>query len=479
MKVLSYALFFTLTLAVSTTHAQNSISEYLNPFEIGVAGGVMSYEGDVSRSALLNSKEMFASGGVFVRKHFNDRFALRGNFLVGKIAGKDLNYPDDVWRKQRLYSFSSHVSEVSAQLEWNILGNHRAYTQTSSEESEKGFRFTRYTTTFKRTALPYLFAGGGAMTTDPVTTFHAAFDSKNTSPVALNADITEGKGKKTRLGLHAGGGLNVHVAPNWVVGGELGFRTAFTDYFDGISQTANPDRKDWYLFGGLNISYRFIKTNSDTDGDGVPNKDDACPNVPGLKTSSGCPAQSQKPVVKEELPVVVQDTPKPVVPKPVVEVVKPEPVKASPPPPIEAPKEVVRTETTRPTTSVPAVSNVVLEKAEEETINYALQGVQFETSKSLLLPQSYKSLNDIVIILERHPTYQLIIEGNTDNRGNEASNEVLSQRRAEACLNYFVSKGITPDRLKAVGLGSRNPIGENKTLAGQQKNRRVEFKLLK
>jgi outer membrane protein OmpA-like peptidoglycan-associated protein len=195
-------------------------------------------------------------------------------------------------------------------------------------------------------------------------------------------------------------------------------------------------------------------------------------------------------VVKEEppvvTPVVVQETPKPVVPTP-VEVVKPEPVKASPPPPIEAPKEVVRTETSVPTPSVsvtpattyPSVSNVVLDKAEEETMNYALQGVQFETSKALLLPQSYKSLNDIVVILGKHPTYQLIIEGNTDNRGNEASNELLSQRRAEACLNYFVSKGIAPDRLKAVGLGSRNPIAENKTLAGQQKNRRVEFKLIK
>ena len=129
-QTLRYALFLTLSLVVSTTHAQNSIVEYLKPLEIGLAGGFMSYEGDVDRAALFTFKESNPSGGVFIRKHFSDHFALRGNLLVGKITGKDANFTEPAWRKQRAYSFSSPVSEVSAQLEWNILGNHRAYSQT-------------------------------------------------------------------------------------------------------------------------------------------------------------------------------------------------------------------------------------------------------------------------------------------------------------------------------------------------------------
>jgi outer membrane protein OmpA-like peptidoglycan-associated protein len=508
-QTLLYLLFFTLIVAVSTTHAQNSIAEYLKPLEIGLSGGVMSYEGDVDRAALFNFKEMHPSGGVFIRKHFSDHFALRGNFLVGKLTGKDANFSDPAWRKQRAYSFSSPVSEISGQLEWNILGNHRAYSQNSFEESENGRRFTRYTTTFKKTVLPYLFAGGGAMTTDPTPTFNAAWDNKYTPVTSMKTDVADGQGKKTRFGVYVGGGLNFHLAPNWVVGGELGLRTAFTDYFDGISKTANPDKNDWYIFGGLNISYRLIKTNNDNDGDGVLNRADDCPNVPGSKSNNGCPSQAPKvSVVKEEptpVSVVVQETPKPIEATP-VEVIKTEPIKASPPPPIEAPREEVKIETkvipppverpkeevktesvtpapvavtTTPTATYPSSSTVILDKSEEETMNYAFQGVQFETAKAIIVPQSYKTLNDIINILKRYPTYSLKIEGNTDNQGNESANKQLSQRRAEACLSYFVSKGIVAERMTAIGLGSKRPIATNNTSEGRQKNRRVEFKLLK
>jgi outer membrane protein OmpA-like peptidoglycan-associated protein len=511
-QTLLYVLFFPLMVAVSATHAQNSIAEYLKPLEIGLAGGVMSYEGDVDRAALFNFKEMHPSGGVFIRKHFSDHFALRGNLLVGKLTGKDANFTDPAWRKQRAYSFSSPVSEVSAQLEWNILGNHRAYSQTSFDEAENGRRFTRYTTTFKKTVLPYLFAGGGAMTTDPTSVFNAAWETKYGTATALKTDVADGQGKKTRFGVYAGGGLHFHFAPNWVIGGELGLRTAFTDYFDGISKTANPNRNDWYVFCGLNISYRLIKTNNDNDGDGVMNRDDACPNVPGSKSNNGCPSKAPKvSVVKEEptpAPVVVQETPKPVETTP-TEVVKTEPVKASPPPPIEAPREEVKVEpvkvmpppverpkeevktepvvvtaapvsvTTTPTTTYPSSSTIVLDKNEEETMNYAFQGVQFETAKAIIVPQSYKTLNDIVNILKKYPTYNLKIEGNTDNQGNKSANQQLSQRRAEACLGYFVSKGIAAERMTAVGLGSKRPIATNNTSEGRQKNRRVDFKLVK
>jgi outer membrane protein OmpA-like peptidoglycan-associated protein len=491
---------FLLSFAIALSMAQTAMAQSQQfsttaasrrPLEIGVAFGAMSYEGDLDRPTLANTKEINFAGGLFVRKHLGDHFAVRGNLLFGKISGKDANFTDPAWRQQRNYKFTSPVTELSGQLEWNILGNHRAYTTTALEDVENGRRYTRYTTSFKKTLLPYLFAGGGAITTNPTTNFNAAWDDTNTSAANMKTDIADGQGAKTRFGVHAGAGINAHLAPNWVLGAELGFRTAFTDYFDGISATANAKKNDWYLFGGLNLAYRLSNNNNkDTDGDGIPDKLDACPNAAGKTENHGCPVQADKvSVVKTEPPVIV--TPvvieatkvvekatevvvnQPVVKtaEPAVEVVK-EVVKAEPIPVATPAVEVVKVETTRPTSST-----VVLEKSEETALNYAFKGVQFETSKAVLLTQSYSSLNNIVTILKKYPTYTMRIEGNTDNQGNESANQSLSQRRAETCLAYLVKQGIDANRLSAFGLGSTQPIAANNTLEGRQKNRRVEFKL--
>jgi outer membrane protein OmpA-like peptidoglycan-associated protein/opacity protein-like surface antigen len=479
---------FSLAIALCMAHTAVAQSQKFStttppttPLEIGVALGTMSYEGDVNDPTLANFKEMHISGGLFVRKHLSDHFAVRGNLLFGKISGKDANFTDPAWRKQRNYKFTSPVTELSGQLEWNILGNHRAYTTTSVEDVENGRRYTRYTTSFKRTLLPYLFAGGGAITTNPTTNFNTTWDNSNTPAANMKTDIADGQGAKTRFGVHAGAGINAQLAPNWILGAELGFRTAFTDYFDGISATGNAKKNDWYLFGGLNLAYRLSKNNNkDTDGDGIPDKLDACPDAAGKTENHGCPIQADKvSVVKAEQPVI----PTPVVMTPVVqetqkviekatEVVESQPVVRTAEPTVEVVREVVKVETVTPTSST-----VVLEKSEETAFNYAFKGVQFETSKAVLLTQSYSSLNNIVKILKKYPTYTMRIEGNTDNQGNEAANQSLSQRRAEACLAYLAKQGIDANRLSAFGLGSTQPIAANNTLEGRQKNRRVEFKL--
>ncbi len=473
--------------AVAQSQKFSTTTPSTTPLEIGIALGTMSYEGDVNAQTLASFKEMHISGGLFVRKHLSDHFAVRGSLLFGTISGKDANFTDPTWRQQRNYKFTSPVTELLGQVEWNILGNHRAYTTTAEEDVNNGRRYTRYTTSFKRTLLPYLFAGGGAIATNPTTNFNPAWDNGNTPAANLKTDIADGQGMKTRLGIHAGAGVNAQLAPNWILGAELGFRTAFSDYFDGISATGNAKKNDWYLFSGLNLAYRLSgNANKDTDSDGTPDKLDACPNEAGAKENRGCPVQADKvSVVKAEPPViatpVVRETPKVIekatevverqpvvkVAEPVVEVVR-EVVKAEP---IPAPAvDVVKVETT-------TTSPVVLEKSEETALNYAFKGVQFETSKAVLLTQSYSSLNNIVNILKKYPTYTLQIEGNTDNQGNESANQSLSQRRAEACLNYLVKQGIAANRLSASGLGSTQPIASNNTLEGRQKNRRVEFKL--
>ncbi|HBY52212.1 MAG TPA: flagellar motor protein MotB, partial [Marinilabiliales bacterium] len=69
--------------------------------------------------------------------------------------------------------------------------------------------------------------------------------------------------------------------------------------------------------------------------------------------------------------------------------------------------------------------------------------------------------------------------GFTDNEGSDETNEKLSQSRAQAVVNYLISKGIVPEMLKAVGYGEKRPLDTNQTPEGRAKNRRVEFMVLK
>ena len=71
--------------------------------------------------------------------------------------------------------------------------------------------------------------------------------------------------------------------------------------------------------------------------------------------------------------------------------------------------------------------------------------------------------------------FSVDIEGHTDNVGSKEGNIQMSQMRAESVLNYFVSRGIPKGRFTVVGLGSIEPIADNKTSDGRAKNRRVEI----
>ncbi|MDO5575829.1 MAG: OmpA family protein, partial [Fibrobacter sp.] len=67
------------------------------------------------------------------------------------------------------------------------------------------------------------------------------------------------------------------------------------------------------------------------------------------------------------------------------------------------------------------------------------------------------------------------VHGHTDSDGNYDRNMELSQMRAESVCKYFVSQGIASSRVRAVGIGSKNPVGDNKTAEGRARNRRIEI----
>ena len=107
----------------------------------------------------------------------------------------------------------------------------------------------------------------------------------------------------------------------------------------------------------------------------------------------------------------------------------------------------------------------------------ALRNIFFDTGKSTLRPESNAELDRLVALLKDVPNLKIELSGHTDNTGSATMNESLSQDRAQAVVDYLVSKGINKSRLTAKGYGASKPIASNDTAEGRQLNRRTEFEI--
>jgi len=107
-----------------------------------------------------------------------------------------------------------------------------------------------------------------------------------------------------------------------------------------------------------------------------------------------------------------------------------------------------------------------------------IENIFFETGKSKLKPESYKSLDKVLKLLRNNKDLRLEIAGHTDNVGTYMTNKKLSKNRAKSVVDYLVGHGIDQSRLEYEGYSFTKPIATNKTEDGRQKNRRVEFEIL-
>ncbi len=104
-----------------------------------------------------------------------------------------------------------------------------------------------------------------------------------------------------------------------------------------------------------------------------------------------------------------------------------------------------------------------------------LTGVNFQSGKAVLMEMSFKILDQVYESLAEWTNVRLEIQGHTDSQGSSEYNRNLSQKRAAAVKFYLVQKGVDPGRLQALGYGEEQPIADNGTAAGREKNRRVEL----
>jgi outer membrane protein OmpA-like peptidoglycan-associated protein len=107
--------------------------------------------------------------------------------------------------------------------------------------------------------------------------------------------------------------------------------------------------------------------------------------------------------------------------------------------------------------------------------------VEFEVNKAKLLKASFAVIDQVVAVMAKNTDIALVeVQGHTDNSGDAQKNLALSQQRADAVRDYMINKGkIDGGRLQAKGYGQEKPISENDSAEGKQKNRRVEFHILK
>ena len=104
-----------------------------------------------------------------------------------------------------------------------------------------------------------------------------------------------------------------------------------------------------------------------------------------------------------------------------------------------------------------------------------VEGVNFKSGTAVFTPESQKILDKVAAALGHAPQVKIEVAGYTDAAGNPQKNLELSKQRAQAVAGYLATKGVAAERLSATGFGQEQPIADNTTPTGRQKNRRVEL----
>jgi OOP family OmpA-OmpF porin len=204
----------------------------------------------------------------------------------------------------------------------------------------------------------------------------------------------------------------------------------------------------------------------DTDGDGIADKDDKCPTVAGLKALAGCPDTDGDGVTDadDKCPTNAGPAANNGCPWP----------DADGDSVLDKDDKCPSVKGTVANDGCPEVSEAVL-----KSLNAYAKTILFDTGKASIQKQSAGVLNDIIDILKEYTNAKFTVEGHTDSVGSDALNQKLSDARALSVKEYLTENGIDAFRLSAIGYGESKPIDKNTTSKGRANNRRVEINLAK
>jgi outer membrane protein OmpA-like peptidoglycan-associated protein len=316
------------------------------------------------------------------------------------------------------------------------------------------------------------------------------------------SDNTAVVGNNTTFEIHVGIGYRLDL------GGDWGLRVEGRAIITPDVGLTPLDAELW-----IGIAHMFGKSQPpppvvDSDGDGIPDDQDACPHEAGPAERKGCPVHDRdKDGIADEDDKCPDepagDKPDPKMPGcPIRDKDGDGIVDSEDPCPDEAPGD--HPDPKKPGCPIhdrdhDGIPDEVDKCPDEpETVNGyqdadgcpdtvpvavakftgTIKGITFETGSAVIAKSSNAVLDEAAKVLKEYDTVKLEISGHTDDTGTHDANMKLSQDRADAVKKYLVDKGIADDRLKAVGYGPEKPVDPAKTATARSKNRRVEFQLI-
>ncbi|MCK6263454.1 OmpA family protein [Vibrio sp. ZSDE26] len=126
-----------------------------------------------------------------------------------------------------------------------------------------------------------------------------------------------------------------------------------------------------------------------------------------------------------------------------------------------------------------AQSGVQVKRVGENELQLVMEnGIGFDSGSYHLASSIYPTLNSVAIVLAEYPDTRLQVKGHTDSAGSDASNQTLSEKRAESVGDYLISQAVASGRVTTEGAGERYPICSNEDKQGRACNRRVEINIL-
>ena len=405
----------------------------LRTWSIGVnAGGLTGVSPLGGQNDFSNWKTSFGYG-LYIKKQISPAFALRLDGVRGKVRGDNGEpFNDGTVNASPIASYSTDLrysASLSAQVNmvnWSMFNQHNNATL-------------------------YAMAGGGFVNYEP-TTVATGSSTQVTGPAVNKMIVPVGVGAKFRLS--EGINFDLGWTINFVDGDKFdGYARGSNDKYNygyaglefalgkgkqlaffsptaatyeealAAKNTANALKSDLDAQKAENSKLRSEMNDllKDSDGDGVADKLDKCPNTPAgtVVDGSGCPIKIPAPVVTEK---------------------------------------------------------VIVTEADRKVVRDAINNLEFDLGKATIRAKSYETLNRVAALLVEK-NFSLKLAGHTDNTGSKELNLRLSKERAESVKAYLVSQGANASRIEATGYGMGQPIATNKTAAGRQQNRRVEFTL--
>jgi OmpA-OmpF porin, OOP family len=297
-----YKTGYTMTLKIyllATCMAACTLLYAQNEWEIGGGLGINAYQGDVDDiSSNFTLTKTNIAANAHLRRVVGNHIGLRLNAHIGKISGDEKLFKEPAWRRTRGFAFESLLAQGAFLAELYPFGIYKKVKLRRDSAGNVIPRFrvrengdTLYISPkmqLKKTTL-YLTAGLGMHYANPKVQWNETGGTNPNVPADLILKDKNAPMSRLNLSVPFGAGLRFAVGPKTALSLESMLHYTGYDYLDGISESANPKKEDWFFSTMLVLSHGFGKQDPDQDQDGISDVQDRCPTLFGPRNTGGCP----------------------------------------------------------------------------------------------------------------------------------------------------------------------------------------------